>query len=213
MSVVDTSGWPALVTVTHWLSRLARVAEVRLDGRLRLNRPLAHVFPAGSNVSSVLMAGDKRARVQRVFDQATWDGVTWSDTRVGNAAPYRYNDTDYPIVVTNRGALTERFALRFRNDGINFDCTGEHLGFVGSGSKNTDFAPINPRTGVPYFSLPAGGWGAANWTPGNTVFIHTVGALASFALLRAVQPSEAPMALDYSFEVQCRYDIDRPPGA
>ena len=44
-------------------------------------------------------------------------------------------------------------------------------------------------------------------------FVHTVGALASFALLRAVPPSEAPMALDYSFEVQCRYDIDRPPGA
>ena len=213
VQVTDTTGWPALVVVEHWLSRLARVAEVRLDGRLRLNRPLAHVFPIGSTVSSVLMAGDKRARVQRVFDQATWDGVTWSDTRVGSAAPYRYNDTDFPIVVTNRGALTERFAIRFRSNGIDFDCTGEHLGYVATGSKNVDFAPINPRTGVPYFHLPAGGWGAANWTAGNVVFVHTVGAIASFALVRAVQPSEAPVALDYSFEVQCRYDIDRPPGA
>ena len=211
--VTDASSWPALVTVEHTLSRLARVAEVRLDGRLRLNRALSHVFPVGSHVSSVLMAGDKRARVQRVFDQGTWDGVTWQDTRVGNAAAFRYNDTDYPITVTNRGALTERFAIRFRSDGINFDCTGEHLGFVASGSKNVNFAPINPRTGAPYFSLPAAGWGGANWTAGNTVFVHTVGALASFALLRAVQPSEAPLALDYSFEVQCRYDIDRPPGA
>ncbi|CAM5787698.1 hypothetical protein ACFOHU_08145 [Ottowia pentelensis] len=212
IAVADVSGWSQPVTVTHWLGVMARAREVRIDGTIRLNKQLGHAFPSGANVASLLMAGDKAARVQRVFDQQTWDKTTWLDSRSGASAAFRYNDTDYPIAVTNQGAVTERFALQFKSNGSDFDCLGEHLGYVAAGSKNTDFAPINPRTGAPYFTMPAAGWGASAWTAGNTVFVHTVGAMASFAIGRSVQPSEAPVALDYSFELHCRYFEDRPPG-
>ena len=60
-------------------------------------------------------------------------------------------------VAANAGALTERFALRFTNS-TTFECIGEHLGFIGSGTINADFAPINPVGAAPYFTLRALGF-------------------------------------------------------
>ncbi len=209
VSINDVTGWAQPVTVRHWLSRMARVREARLDGTLRLSKPVAHEFPVGSVVSAALMCGDQGARVVRVFDQYTWDDQQWLDVVSGAPAALTYNEADHPIEVSNLGAITERFAIKFEADGQAFRCVAQHLGFVAAGTKNADFSPINPRSGAPYFTLRAAGWGAANWAPGNTVFVHTQGALAPFAMVRAVQPSEAP-ALDFQFEFQARFDVDRP---
>ncbi len=51
--------------------------------------------------------GDVKARVSLLFDQQTWNGA-WSDSLIGNAADPTFNDIDYPITVTNKGAVTER---------------------------------------------------------------------------------------------------------
>ena len=101
-----------------------------------------------------------RARALPVFDQQSWDGVTWSDITVGDQAPSTYNDGAFPIVVTNAGAMTERFALRVLTGGTDVEVIGQNVGNLGTFSRNTAIAPINPIAGVPYFTLPAAGWGA-----------------------------------------------------
>ena len=209
IAVTDVTGWVQPVTVKHRIEQMARVADVQIDGTLKLTKQLAHVFPVGSVVSSAIMAGNLRARALPVFDQQTWDGVTWSDIAVGSPAPSTYNDGAFPIVVTNAGAMTERFALRVLTGGTDVEVIGEHVGNLGTFSRNTTIAPINPISGVPYFTLAAAGWGAG-WVPGNTLFLPTVGTYYPMAVIRATQPSEA-IGTDYAFELTERGDVDRAP--
>lgn len=209
IAVTDVTGWVQPVTVKHRIEQMARVADVQIDGTLKLTKQLAHDFPVGSVVSSAIMAGNLRARALPVFDQQTWDGVTWSDITVGNPAPATYNDGAFPVVVTNKGAITERFALRVLTGGTDVEVIGEHVGNLGTFSRNTAIAPINPISGVPYFTLAAAGWGAG-WVPGNTLFLPTVGTYYPMAVIRATQPSEA-IGTDYAFELTERGDIDRAP--
>lgn len=209
ITVTDVTGWVQPVTVKHRIEQMARVADVQIDGTLKLTKQLAHSFPVGTVVSSAIMAGNLRARALPVFDQQTWDGVTWSDVTVGNPAPATYNDGAFPVVVTNKGAITERFALRVLTGGTDVEVIGEHVGNLGTYSRNTTIAPINPISGVPYFTLAAAGWGAG-WVPGNTLFLPTVGTYYPMAVIRATQPSEA-IGTDYAFEITERGDIDRAP--
>ncbi len=209
IAVTDVTGWVQPVTVKHRIEQMARVADVQIDGTLKLTKQLAHVFPVGSVVSSAIMAGNLRARALPVFDQQTWGGVTWSDVTDGNPAPATYNDGAFPVVVTNKGAITERFALRVLTGGTDVEVIGEHVGNLGTFSRNTAIAPINPISGVPYFTLAAAGWGAG-WVPGNTLFLPTVGTYYPMAVIRATQPSEA-IGTDYAFELTERGDIDRAP--
>ncbi len=115
-------------------------------------------------------------------------------------------------MVTNSGALSERWVLRFTNT-TTVEVIGEHVGNLGTFPIAADIAPINPNTktesfaGVPYFTVKAGGWGAG-WASGNVLRINTVGALQPFARIRTVQPSEA-VGTDYTFGLTVRGDIDR----
>lgn len=209
IAITDVTGWVQPVTIKHRIEQMARVADVQIDGTLKITKQLAHNFPVGSIVSSAVMAGNLRARAKPLFDQQTWDGVTWSDVITGNPAPATYNDGAFPVAVTNAGALTERFALRILTGGTDVEVIGEHVGNLGVFSRNTTIAPINPVAAAPYWSLPAAGWGAG-WVPGNTLFLHTVGAYYPLAVIRAIQPSEA-IGTDYAFELTERGDIDRAP--
>ena len=89
-----------------------------------------------------------------------------------------------------------------------FEFIGEHVGNLGTGSTNVDFAPINPISGVPYITIRALGWGQG-WSAGNVLRINTEGGIAPHALIRTVQPSEA-VADDYQFEHLVRGSVDRP---
>lgn len=212
LSIADVAGWAQPVRVHHRIEEMARVADVQINGTLTLTKTLSHNFPVGSIVSSALYTGTIRARVSHLFDQATIDAVSWSDIVVGNQAPAQYNDTTFPVVVTNAGALSERWLLRFKNT-TEVEVIGENVGNLGTFPIASDIAPINPNTrtdtqaGVPYFTLKAGGWGAG-WAAGNGLRINTVGAMQPFACIRTVQPSEAA-GTDYQFGLTVRGDIDR----
>lgn len=209
LTVADTTDWAQPVTIEHVIEQMARLRDVQIDGTLGIVGQLAHEFPVGTVVSSAIDAPTLRARVSQFFDQGTWDGITWSDSIIGNPAPATYNDTLAPVELTNNGALTERFALRFTNS-TTFECVGEHVGFIGTGSINTDFAPVNAVGNAPYFTLRALGWGSG-WAAGNVLFVHTVGAIYPFACIRTVQMGE-PSGTDYTFELLLRGDVDRPPS-
>ena len=210
--VNDVSGWAQPVTVEHRIQDMRLCTDVQIDGTLAFNFPLSHDFPVGSVVSSVLLFGTQFARVAALFDQQAWDGTTWADAPVGNIAAASYNDAAYPIAVTNAGALSERYALKFRADATNFDLIGEFSGGLASGSKNVDFEPRNPfDPAVALFELQALGWGNG-WVAGNTLFMRLEAAMPSFACIRTVQPSQAA-GTDYSFDLLAGGDVDRPPSA
>ena len=210
VTAVDVSTWVQPVTVEHRVEQLERLRDVQINGDIATVGQLAHDFPAGSTISSAITPQTLRARVSQFWDQQTWDGISWKDSIVGNPAPATYNDTLAPVELTNAGALTERFALRFTSSTA-FECIGEHVGFIGTGNINTDFAPVNPVGNAPYFTLRALGWGSG-WAAGNVLFLHIAGAITPFACIRTVQMGP-PAGIDYSFELLGRGDVDRLPSA
>ena len=207
VTFVDVTGYAQPIKIEHRIEDLARVSDVQINGTLTFTKQLSHDFPMGSIVSSALISGDLKARVSHLFDQETWNS-TWVDSPVGNLALGTYNDAVAPIVVTNEGGLTERWVLRFTSTTA-FQCIGENVGLIATGTINTDFAPINPISGTPYFEIAALGWGGG-WSTGNILRINTVGAMYPFAAIRTVQQGVSA-GTDYSFELLGRGDIDRPP--
>jgi hypothetical protein len=204
VSIVNVSGWAQPVTIQHRIEDMALVREAQIGGRLTFTRPLTHVYPVGSYVSSALVAGDLFARVSHVFDQATWNG-TWTDSVVGSAALATFNSAANPIVVTNRGALTERWLVRFTNT-TSFEVVGEHVGLIAVGNTSTDCAPVNPNNGAAYFTIPAAGWGAG-WSQGNVLRINTIGSEYSFWEVLTVQqgPETVP---NHRFTTLLRGDVN-----
>jgi hypothetical protein len=205
----NVTGYSQPVTVEHRIEDMVLVRDVQVDGTVSFTRALTHNYPIGSVVSSAIVASgrDLYARVSTLFDQASWDGTTFSDSLVGSAATGTYNDVSNPVLVTNRGAVTERWVLRFTGTSA-FQVIGEHVGVIATGSINADCAPTNPATGTPYFTIFALGWGTG-WSVGNIVRLNTVGAQMPVWVVRTIQ--QGPEAgTNYEFSLLTRGDVDRP---
>lgn len=187
----------------HRIEEMRLCADVQINGDIGLAAPLSRAYPEGSRVSSALPFGDLFARVTGVFDQQTWTNV-WSDTRIGSQATGEYNTIDFPILVTNSAAVSDRWRISF-NTSAAFDVISENLGVIASGTTAVDCAPNNPLTGKPYFTLRAAGWGGG-WAAGNQVRFNTVAAAPPFWLNRCVLPG-ATLSGD-SIDVQLRGDVD-----
>ena len=194
------------LTVEHRIEDMAQVSDVQISGRLAFTRQITHDYPVGSHVSSVLVSGDLRAYVSNLFDQATWNG-TFLDAISGSAATATYNDVLAPIVVTNAGAITERWAIQFTN-ATSFNVIGEHVGVIATGTTGSNIAPINPATGKPYFTLAAIGWGSG-WATGNVLRFNTTGALFPVWVVRTIQQGPETVTND-AFTLLVRGDVDRP---
>ena len=204
----DVTGYSQPVTVEHRIEDAGVVADAQVSGHIRFQQQLTHDYPVeGTYISSALLIGDMYARVSLLFDQFTWDGVTWKDEPEGPPATGTYNDRDFPIVVTNAGASTQRLAFWFTSS-TSFRIISEEFGEIGTGSTAVDCSPINPNTGVPYLTIPAAGWGAG-WVAGNVLRPNTEGALASVPFVRVIQQGP-DSGIDYEFSVHARGDTQRP---
>lgn len=157
-------------------------------------------------MSSALVIGDLRARVSELFDQETWTKV-WSGSVIGNPATGTFDSIHYPIEVTNSGAFTERWALVFTNQ-TSFYVMGEHLGVIGEGNTATDFAPVNPVSGSPYFKIRAAGFGNG-FSGGNVIRFDTIGAMAPVWEVLTCQMGQLS-GVDFRPTVQVRGNVDRP---
>lgn len=203
----DVSGYSQPVTVEHRIEDMALVSDVQINGDITFTRALTHNYPVpGSYVSSALIAGDLQARVSITFDQGTWNG-TWSDALSGGAATGTFNTALTPIAVTNKGAVTERWALQFTNT-TSFNIIGEHVGVIGTGSTGTDCSPVNPATSAPYFTVPAAGWGLG-WSTGNVLRFNTVGAQFPVWVVRTILQGPETVTND-NFTLLIRGDVDQP---
>lgn len=206
VTFTNIAGMSQPVSIEHRIEDEALCAEAQITGDLRLTRQLTHDFPApGSYVSSALVVGTRQAASQRSFAQAAWTGE-WSNAAIGASLLAQYNDTIYPIEVSNIGAITERWALIFNNN-TTFRVVGELSGQILQANTGEVCAPINPATGTPYFELDPAGWGTG-WVAGNLLRFNTVGATWPMAVIRTVvQSPAAPPGTD-QITLSIRGDID-----
>lgn len=208
VTLTDTTGLVGPLRVEHRIEDVVMISDAQVTGELSFSRPLAHDFPAGSGVSSALIAGDLFARATQPFDQRSWTDE-WSDARIGNQVSAEYNSTLYPIEVDNTGAITERWALIFTNTST-VRVVGEASGQIESGLPiASDIAPINPVTNRPYFRVRKEGFGSG-WATGNVIRFNTIGAQAPVWIARTVQQGLGIEGAD-GFRVQIRGDIDAQP--
>lgn len=213
VTFADLTGYPALIKVIGRTEVYRQIAEVRIDGKVRLTQPVGYAFPVGAVFSTALRQGDRFARVSRVYDQASWSGTKWFDgvdPEKGEATA-TYNAKDHAVEVSNLGAITERWAMRIRSDGTTFDLIGQHLGQIASGSINADFSPLNTAAGAPYLTVRAAGWGSG-WVPGNVLFVDTIDANFPIDCVRCVQPG-SPVGIDDSALLVQRGDAARDPDS
>ncbi|QRQ86247.1 hypothetical protein [Cupriavidus oxalaticus] len=202
---VSTSGMTGTIYVENRVEDMSLLSDVQITGQLTLMRQLSHVYPADeTRVSSALIMGDLQARMALSFTQTSWASV-FADAPSGGSPASTYNFTTYPLLLTDRSCIQERWAIVF-TDTINFRVIGESVGQVALGNINTDCSPTNPTTGEPYFTLRALGWGGG-WAAGNVLRFNSAAANYPLWLARTVLQS-SPSGQSDSFRVQIRGDID-----
>ena len=197
----------APLTLRYRYQDMLLIRDVQINGQITFTKPLTHNYDHEDTVvGSVLVIDDMQSRYTGKFVQETWNSI-WNDQPSEGAISANYNDALYPIEVTNKGAIQERWALVFISE-TTFRIVGETTGqLAGTGSTNADCAPINPVTNSPYFVVKKEGWGAG-WTSGNVLRFNTIAAMFPVWVIRTVKQSE-PTVLSDEFQIMLRGDIDR----
>lgn len=196
---LNLTGYTLPVIIRDRIEDRVLCADVQITGEISINRGLSHNYPLGAFLSTCLILGeangsmDLQGRVENIYDQATWTAL-FSDVRIGDGTDAQYNDVVYPIIVDNGNAITERWAIHFTSSS-NIEVIGEASGIIWTGNISTDCAPLNPRTGEPYFTIPHQGWGAG-WSTGNVLRFNTVGGLAPVWFIRTTLAGEATAPYD-----------------
>jgi hypothetical protein len=204
----DLTGLAQPFTVHHRIEDELMVLRADISGRLDLIAALTHDYPAGTSfVSSKLRKGDLFARAFNYLEQAAWTGL-WSDVLIGSAPTASFNDIDFPIATTNRGAITERWSVIFTG-ATQVRVVGENVGQILTNvSINAPIAPNNPQTGVPYFSISDLGWGGG-WAVGNVLRFNTAACGGPAWTARTVLQGPPSVESD-KYILALRADVDRP---
>ncbi|KRU23301.1 hypothetical protein [Psychrobacter piscatorii] len=205
--LLDMSFYTAPLTAKYRIMDIALVIETDISGRVTLSTPITHDYSTDAVFSSMLLAGDMQARAYNVFSQKSWSNAVWSDSLIGDAATSQLQVTNNPIVVTNRDAIEERWALVFTSQTA-FRIIGQTVGEIGTGSTTTLTAPINPMTGYPYFTIPAAAWGTG-WSANNVVRINTAAAKYPVWIGNAIQQHQGSSKDNYDFTIGYHANIDR----
>lgn len=108
-----------------------------------------------------------------------------------------YDDTTYPLAMNNPGAEEEDWTITMTSSSA-FSCSGVNSGVVGTGNTSTDFAPINPASGTPYFTLDADGWEGAP-AAGNQISFKTHQGVMPIWLAMIVPAGAAAISNDVMF--------------
>ena len=202
---LDLAAYTQPLVAAHRIEDMVLLAEAQINGALRTVGPITHDFPANTTqVAGALIFSDLAARIVRQFTQKTWDNI-WSDSRNGDDTTAKYDSLHYPIAVTNRGALAQRWCIKF-TAATTFDVIGEQLGVIATGTTNSQVSPLNPATEVPYFIIDPQGWGTG-WATGNCLRFDTSAANAPLWLARTTMPGPVEEPTD-NFTLQLRGDAN-----
>mgnify|MGYP001157936897 CR=1 FL=1 len=97
----------------------------------------------------------------------------------------------------NKGAIPENWTLTFAST-TTFTVSGTTVGPLASpGSVSADYAPLNPATGTPYFTIKAIAWGG-NFQANDTVTFATRPAAIPIWYRRQVPAGTFSLANDYT---------------
>lgn len=190
---LDLSEYQMPLTVKHTQEERNVILEADIDGTLSLRFATKRAYPIENTyVSSVLIGDTLRVRASVPFTQRNWDNV-WRDEPNGGQLLNRLKVKDYPIRLTDDGAITEKWLIKFVSSS-QFELYGQALGFVKRTDTLTDLAPINPATNKPYFTIDKRAFGAdAPWASQDVIRFNTWGTLMPVWVLCAVQPTSNPL--------------------
>ena len=205
----DMSFYTAPLTAKYRIMDIALVIETDISGRGTLSTPITHDYSTAAVFSSMLLAGDMQARAFNVFSQKSWTSK-FSDTLIGDAATSQLQVTNNPIVVTNRDAIEERWALVFTSN-TSFRIIGQTVGEIGTGTVGADTQPLNPMTGYPYFTILQAVWGGG-WSANNVVRFNTGAAKYPVWIGNAIQQHQGSSKDNYDFTIGYHANIDRDRG-
>lgn len=100
------------------------------------------------------------------------------------------------LVAHNKGAVNETWTLTFTSDST-FTVSGNTVGTLASpGSISADYAPLNPATGTPYFTIKHTAWGGS-FSAGDTVSFTTHPAAIPIWYRRKVPAGTFSLANDF----------------
>lgn len=197
---IDLSSYKMPLKAIHAQEQRNRIVDLDIDGTLSLlfatnrNYPIENTY-----VSSLLIGDDLAVRVSVPFTQRSWNSV-WQDTPVGDPLLNKLKLTDYPMILTDDGAITDKWMIKFTGSS-QFELYSEALGFVGKFDTLTNLAPINPATGKPYFTIDKRAFGTNTpWAAQDVIRFNTWGTLMPVWVLCAVQPNPNPPTGTDGFE-------------
>jgi hypothetical protein len=189
----------------HVREDMCLVVDAQITGAISLAAGITHDYPVEDTyVSSALRFGDLAAKVTNLFDQKTWTNV-WQDTLIGDPCTWNFNDVNFPVVVTDKGAIKERWLAKFDST-EHFVFVGEKVGQIAEGYITVDFAPINPATGVPYLFIDYRAWGEGQ-AVGNCLRLNTSACAAPIQFVRTTLSGPVTEPND-QFTVQLRGDAN-----
>lgn len=92
---------------------------------------------------------------------------SYADAHVVTSAAGTYDSTNQPVQGDNESTVEDSITLTFTSPTA-FIVAGTYLGSLGTGTIGSDFAPTNPNTGRPYFTIPSAAWGGT-WAAADTL--------------------------------------------
>jgi hypothetical protein len=162
------SGYPSgsLLKISHGIQQ----AEVLMIGSPSWNGNLATINISGEVGFNFLKDVTVVSAILPLAN-LTPSFSNWMETSVGGS----YDETTYPIILYNIGAITESWTLTFTSS-TTFSVSGAIVGDIGSGSITNSFIPVNESSY--YFNLNKDGW-IGSWLSGDTITFNTVHAAKS----------------------------------
>lgn len=186
------SAFTAPYIVTAIQSELALIDAIQ-GNQISLLTPLSRAYPAGATLSSVQVLGDFQAQTKDERTLAAWQN-NFAD--FGASASSAINTTQYPIELTNIGAIAQRWAIVFTSTTA-YNVIGEFVGNIYSGDTLNDCTPINSFAGAPYFILRKEAFGAG-LNPGEAFLFETIAASKPTMVTRSVSPGHSEIVRDNS---------------
>jgi hypothetical protein len=197
---LNLDGYTTPLTVYHRISETRTVGVVGRFGTCRLrDLPFSRDYPAGAFISSMLYMGHLFADWSVPEFKQTWQ--SWATAGTGNDAAAAYDYGNFPFTVKNNGVTVKcRVAFVFQTT-TTFRCLLEGFGQIDSNIPITaDYAPINPATGQPYFTITGNHDGDEPWGEGWAVLNYVLFELqpSSFPIepVRCVMPSDPVTGMD-----------------
>lgn len=175
-----------------------RALIAKLEGnKLTTLTPLSRTYPAGSKVSSVYVVGDLASLAKNERTTSAWENdFDENSDGSGEPASGNINTVQYPIELTNIGAINQKWALVFTGSST-FKVIGETVGVIGSGDTLADLQPLNHLVGAPYFIIRQAAFGEG-LNPGEAFLFETVAASKPIMLSRSVSPGHSNITNDQS---------------